>query len=194
MTARLRSARSLSMLRVWRVAMPMLLAHGVAVALPCESTAQMAHASPAATDPSRLEPRMRAFLEAVRRGSGDSIATFFPRTGDFTYVRTEHRSHGRRVGIWRFPASEAPRAISFRGPLWESFTIQYEGQPIGLLAHQVMHRGTVWRRVRGNRFVPPGASPGSGTFVEWRKEGGTWVISAFGDESFKGVTLPSWCC
>jgi hypothetical protein len=36
--------------------------------------------------------------------------------------------------------------------------------------------------VRGNRFVPPGASARSPVFVEWRREGGEWVISRFGDE------------
>ncbi|HEX8694070.1 MAG TPA: hypothetical protein VF746_16735 [Longimicrobium sp.] len=174
--------------------MLVLLASGIAATLPCPSAAQVPPAATADSGSPTLERRMKAFLEAVRRGSSDSIATFFPRAGDFTYLHTEHRADGTRVGTWRFPAAEAPRAIGSRGPLWESFTIQFEGQPIGRFAHQVMHRGTAWSRARGNRFVPPGASPASGIFVEWRQENGTWVISAFADESFKGVPLPSWCC
>ncbi len=39
-----------------------------------------------------------------------------------------------------------------------------------------------WRRVGGKRFVPPGASARSPVFVEWRREHGRWVVSAFGDE------------
>lgn len=35
---------------------------------------------------------------------------------------------------------------------------------------------TMWTRVKGNRFVPPGAEITSHTFVRWRKEGGRWVI------------------
>jgi hypothetical protein len=78
--------------------------------------------------------------------------------------------------------------------VWASFEIQVESQPIGLFAHQVMHRGTGWRRVRGNRFVPPGASASSAIFVEWRREGDRWVVSAFGDETFPSGKTPPWCC
>lgn len=46
-----------------------------------------------------------------------------------------------------------------------------------------------WRRVRGNRFVPPGAPDRSPVFVEWRRENGEWVISAFGDERYHGRRL-----
>lgn len=34
----------------------------------------------------------------------------------------------------------------------------------------------MWTRVKGNKFVPPGAEVSSHTFVRWRKEGGRWVI------------------
>jgi hypothetical protein len=40
--------------------------------------------------------------------------------------------------------------------------------------------GTRWRRVGGNRFVPPGESARSPMFVQWRREDGRWVVSAFG--------------
>jgi hypothetical protein len=40
--------------------------------------------------------------------------------------------------------------------------------------------GTRWRRVAGNRFVPPGESARSPMFVQWRREDGRWVVSAFG--------------
>ncbi|HEX8244638.1 MAG TPA: hypothetical protein VF541_14125 [Longimicrobium sp.] len=83
-----------------------------------------------------------------------------------------------------------------------TFYIQVEGQPIGRFAHQVMMRdrgpsspGPLrWRRVRGNRFVPVGDPNSAGFFVEWRREGGRWVVSAFGDESFGEGPLPPWCC
>jgi len=141
-----------------------------------------------------LEDRTGAFLRAVRRTDADSIAAFFPRAGDWTYVHTAHHRDGERVGVRRFRGSESLAAIQLRGPVWASFEIQYESQPIGLFAHQVMHRGTAWRRVRGNRFVPPGASASSAIFVEWRREGDRWVVSAFGDESFPSGRTPPWCC
>ena len=86
---------------------------------------------------------------------------------------------------------------------WDSAVLSFEevsgldveAQPIGRLSHQVMHRGTGWRRVRGgSRFVPRDAPDDSPLFVEWRREGGTWVVSAVGDESFHDVPLPAWCC
>lgn len=34
----------------------------------------------------------------------------------------------------------------------------------------------MWTRVKGDKFVPPGAEITSHTYVRWRKEGGRWVI------------------
>ncbi|HEX2205154.1 MAG TPA: hypothetical protein VHG91_17715 [Longimicrobium sp.] len=139
-----------------------------------------------------LDQRMHAFLQAVGQ-SADSAAAYFPSGGDWTYAHTSHRDDGDRVEVWRFPASQAQQAIR-RGPLRRVFSIDYHAQPVGLFAHQVMHRGTEWRRVRGNRYVPPGASASSPVFVEWRREGDAWVVSSLGDESFPNGRLPSWCC
>lgn len=36
------------------------------------------------------------------------------------------------------------------------------------------------------RFVPPGASARSATFVQWRRENGRWVIDSFGNEVSEG--------
>ncbi len=148
----------------------------------------------AVADESSLKERADAFLRAVRRTNADSIAVFFPREADWTYVHTAHHRDGDRTAIRRFRGAESLAAIRLRGPLWASFEIQYESQPIGLFAHQVMLRGRGWRRVRGNRFVPPGAPASSPIFVEWRREGDQWVIAAFGDESFPSGETPSWCC
>lgn len=140
-----------------------------------------------------LDQRTRAFLEAVRHGVADSTAVFFPSSGDLSYVHTSHRADVDRPGVWRFSVADAQQAIR-RGPLYRVFSINYHRQPIGLFAHQVMNRGTEWRRVRGNRYVPPGASASSAVFVEWRREGDAWVVSSFGDESFPNGRLPAWCC
>lgn len=169
----------------------LLLATVAASAVPPPCAAQRAGASHDARV--SLDHRMTAFIAAVRREGVDSIAAFFPRTGTLSYVRTRHAREGTTTGRWDFSPVDALQAIR-RGPLRPSFTINREGQTIGLLAHQVMHRGPSWRRVRGSRFVPPGAPASSPAFVEWRRERGEWVVSAVGDESFKGVPLPAWCC
>src|SRR4051812_24648030 len=90
-----------------------------------------------------LVARNRLFLEAVRSRRPSRIAAFFPRHGTFEYVFTEHKEDGDHRQSKRFPARSAEREIS-GGALWTSFDIQYESQPIGLLAHQVMIRGTEW--------------------------------------------------
>ena len=176
-----------------RIALPLLAFVAMAVSRPRTVGAQAAEevrAESAAT----LDDRASAFLRAVRRKNSDSLALFFPRTGNWTYVHTAHHEDGPREAVRRFSGPDVPLAISYRGPLGRSFTINYESQPIGLFAHQVLHRGTAWRRVRGNRFVPPGAPASSPIFVEWRREDGQWVVSAFGDESFPSGETPSWCC
>jgi hypothetical protein len=43
--------------------------------------------------------------------------------------------------------------------------------------------------VRGNRFVPPGEPATAPVFVEWRREDGQWVVSAFGDEGFYSLRV-----
>ena len=140
-----------------------------------------------------LAARNAAFLATVRDRGAAEIAAFFPRSGEVRYLHTQHEKVGDRAGAWRFPADGVRRAIE-NGPLRDSFQIQVERQPIGLFAHQVMIRGVGWRRVGGTRFVPPGARAASPTFVEWRREGTRWVVSAFGDETFGSAPLPPWCC
>lgn len=153
--------------------------------------AQPAQAAPR---PASVEDRMAGFLAAVQRGPLDSLSSYFPRSGDFTYERQSHERQGARRGVWRFPASAAHQAIT-RGPLLDILTINVEAQPVGAFAHQLMHRGSRWRRVRGTRFVPADAAESSALYVQWRREDGEWVISSIGDESFgEGVPLPSWCC
>jgi hypothetical protein len=140
-----------------------------------------------------LEARMQAFLEAVSRHDRREIANYFPRSGEFTYFHTVHEPNGSRAAEHRFQGREAANLIE-SGPLWTSFDVQVEDQPIGLFAHQVMLRGAAWKRVSETRFVPNDADAASAIFVEWRRERSRWVVSSFGDERFTADPLPSWCC
>jgi hypothetical protein len=139
-------------------------------------------AAPAAAQ-SALEARMRAFTHAVSEGRIDSVAAFFPRRGTWTWVLTTHEGTFREhVGAWRFDAGQTLRVIDGRGPACEAFATHGEIGVRGPLTDQVMQHSRPWRRVRGNRFVPRGASVRSPAFVQWRREDGAWVVSAFGDE------------
>lgn len=129
-----------------------------------------------ATAQEGLESRNEAFLRAVRAPL-DSVAAFFPRRGDWTWTRVTYGAPpGRRSTVWRFAATETLRAIRPHGPVCESF---WRGAGVG--PSEIEEDGTRWRRVAGNRFVPPGESARSPVFVQWRREDGRWVVSAFGD-------------
>lgn len=139
-----------------------------------------------------LDRRMETFLASFDSISAEGFVEFFPRTSDVVHRHTRHTSSGDQVTVTRFPAAEIPAALKYGGPLWASFQFQFEDQPIGLLAHQVMVRTGRWHQVGATRYVPPDAGAFSPTYVTWRMEGRRWVISEFGDESFVDVPLPPW--
>ena len=127
-----------------------------------------------------LESRNEAFLRAMWRAPNDSVATFFPRRGDWTWTRvTEGAPPGYPPGVWRFAAPETLRTVWRYGPVCSSFR-GFENYLWNMLEMRIATDGTRWRRVAGNRFVPPGESARSPVFVQWRREDGRWVVSAFG--------------
>ncbi|HEX6038818.1 hypothetical protein, partial [Longimicrobium sp.] len=142
-------------------------------------------AAPAQAQDATLAARMRAFAEAAPTAPNDSVAAFFPRRGDWTWVQTWIRTDGRgdaRTGTWRFSGVETPRAIGPDGPVCNSFEGAGGAGPFeGRLGMQTVIHDGPWRRVRGTRFVPPGEPASSPVFVEWRREDGAWVVSSFGD-------------
>lgn len=137
-----------------------------------------------------LEGRNCAFLHA-----GYVHDEFLPRTGTFTWYQTSYKGGPPILGVWRFAPADIEEAATGEEPLHDVFGIDVEGTRIGSLSHQAMHLGTAWRRVPGNRFVPPGAPDDSPVFVQWRREGARWVVAAVGDETYGGdAPLPPWCC
>lgn len=140
-----------------------------------------------------LQARMDAFLTSDVRGFADSIAAFFPRSGDFTWVVTTHYEDRDVVGTWRFPAADF--AAAYGDPLNDMLDGHVEGNRVGSLSHQIQIRRPRWRRAPGNRFVPADEPDSSPIYVQWRGEEGRWVVSVIGDEAYSGdAPLPSWCC
>lgn len=144
---------------------------------------------PAPARSQALEARTRAFFEAVRADSRERVAEFFPRRGGWSWVQTlrmESTPTVIRVSTWRFPAAETRRAIGQGGPFCNSIDqgSGHSGPFEESFGMQVrIHDEEDWRRVRGSRFVPPGESARSPIFVEWRREGGAWVVSSIGDQT-----------
>ncbi|HEX2080244.1 MAG TPA: hypothetical protein VHG08_21255 [Longimicrobium sp.] len=136
-----------------------------------------------------LSARMQAFLTALGEHPRDSLVSFLPRRGEWTWVVTTHTLTGDRIGLWRFGKDDLLPAIEETGPLCDSFSWGGDVMLTGtLMSHVIRNRGP-WRRVPGNRFVPPGASVRAPVFVEWRREDGQWVFSAYGDERRRGPRL-----
>ncbi|HEU4560216.1 MAG TPA: hypothetical protein VFS20_20370 [Longimicrobium sp.] len=134
-----------------------------------------------------LESRNGAFLRAVRDAPPDSVAAFFPRRGEWTWTQAaEGAPAGHPLAVQRFAATETLRAIGPGGAVCRSFWQSQGG--VGpmetVLIMRIKRNGTRWRRVAGNRFVPPGASSRSPVFVQWRREDGRWVVSGFGDAAY----------
>jgi len=133
---------------------------------------------------------MTAFLRALPEDrQQDTTRRWFPTSGEWSYTHTIHEpGGGTLVGRWIVPAAQTSSLFGFgKGigptPIDDSFEVGYEGgQKEGVLLEVVMRTSDRWRLVGGNRFVPPGGRASSTIFVEWRREGSRWVISAFGDE------------
>lgn len=150
----------------------------------------LALAAPAAAQSGRVpQERMDAFVTAVQEFGRDTLLGFFPRGGAWTWEHTVHQD-GRPdvVGRWRFVTGDLLRRMD-GGPLCESFTHGGDAIPTESFNWIIREHPGRWRRVGGNRFVPPGASARARTFVQWRREEGRWVIDAFGNESWRGPAV-----
>lgn len=136
-----------------------------------------------------LAARNHGFLDAARSRSIDSLATFFPREGTFTWIGQVRPERGRAYEArWRLRASDVVPVFGAGGPLCQTFA-----DPMlsgGLITGELFDNFTPWRQVRGTRFVPRARGAGSPFFIEWRREGDTWVVSALGDERGEEVYDP----
>ncbi|HEX9938174.1 MAG TPA: hypothetical protein VGB15_13660 [Longimicrobium sp.] len=128
-----------------------------------------------------VDRTMREFA----RDLGGDVRGYFPTRGDWTWVPTTRHPGGTdRPGIHRFPAAQTDSTIGRGGPLCDAFRSGDYAVLGTLIAPGIDRRGSgEWRRVRGTRFVPQGEPASFPVFVEWRREDGRWVISAFGGET-----------
>jgi len=135
------------------------------------------------------DARMLEFRTAVARLETDSVAAFFPRRGEWSWVRTiRHPGRPDRVEVRRFPPSETRGVIGRGGAACVSFAADPNRVEPGALVTEATY-ALRWRRLPGNRFVPVDAPARSPVFVEWRREDGRWVVSSFGDETFERPRL-----
>ena len=155
-----------------------LLTATLLAALSADAAAQSA--------PAGLRQRMDGFLAALRSEAPlSTIRGFFPRDSAWELVRVpDSRSPYARVLTFRVAADSTFATISEGGRACDSFGGVFGGEvgPIettmGMQAR--IHRRP-WRYLGRLRFVPPGEPATSSTYVEWRRERGTWVLSRAGE-------------
>lgn len=140
---------------------------------------------PDTTDASRPGWSVDRTMREFARDLGGDVRGYFPTRGDWTWVPTTRYPGGTdRIGIHRFPAAQTDSAIGRGGPLCDAFRSGDYAVLGTLIAPGIDRRGSgEWRRVRGTRFVPQGEPASFPVFVEWRREDGRWVVSAFGGET-----------
>jgi hypothetical protein len=136
-----------------------------------------------------LQSRMGSLVQALQ-GDRHRVEDYFPRRGAWTWILTTRYASGRTTVERRlFSGSETLAAMEHPGPLCETFARGGDMASVENLMHHLRVNPLPWRLVDGRRFVPPGASPRSATFVEWRREDGRWVVSAVGEERTGGPRL-----
>lgn len=138
-------------------------------------------AGPLSAQPAPDE-RMRAFLHAGRTMEPhEKLADFFTQRGPSTWVLTTRTGAEARIGRWRFEHADLVPAMG-SGPLCETFSHGGDVISTESLMYRILFDKRPWRRVGSTRFVPADAAARSPVFVEWRREGGQWVIASFGEE------------
>lgn len=138
--------------------------------------------------PAGLRTRMNAFAAALLgRAPVATIAGFFPRDSAWEMVRVPERPTPRpAVETIRIAADSTRAAISKDGKVCDSFTgtLGSVGPVETTLGMQLRIHRRPWRYAGRLRFVPPGEPASSPTFVEWRRERGSWVVSRVGEQYY----------
>jgi len=139
-----------------------------------------------------VDARMRAFVQVAReRRAAEEIAAFFPRRGVFTWTLATRRAGQRALGRWRFEPADLVPAMDDPGPLCETFSHGGDVIVVGTLMYRIITDPRS-RRVSRTRFVPPGESTRSATYLEWRREDGRWVVAEIGEERDRGESEWPW--
>ena len=166
--------------RSLRLAAAALAATALA-ALPSDAVAQ--------SPPAGLRQRMDAFAAALRdEAPVATIAGFFPRDAAWEMVRVPERpTHQPAVQTLRVAPDSTLAAVTRDRRTCDSFTgvVGGEAGPVETtLRMQTLAHRRPWRYAGRYRFVPPGEGAASPTWVEWRRERGTWVISRVGEQYY----------
>jgi len=121
-----------------------------------------------------LYAAMRKFIDSLRSKDTRTFLSLFSRT------RPSYHLNPMNVGskeYFRDTISYARLARDLRkkDDLYWLYVARGENGAYDAFVDNLPNN-KMWTRVKGNKFVPPGAELSSHTFVRWRKEGGRWVV------------------
>jgi hypothetical protein len=131
----------------------------------------------AAAAPESLEAAMAGFIDALSRKDVPAFLEFFSRNKPFRFIGTIQPK--RQVDLVRFDA--LARELNARDVDRGWYSVLFDGGPDDSLALTIEDPARrPWRRVKGQKFVPPDDDDDSTLFITWRKENGRWVVDAIG--------------
>jgi hypothetical protein len=121
-----------------------------------------------------LYAAMQKFIDALRSKDTRTFLSLFSRT------RPSYHLNPMNVGSKEYfrdtiTYSRLAADLRKKDGLYWLYVARGENGTYDAFVDNLPNR-KMWIRVKGNKFVPPGAEVSSHTFVRWRKEGGRWVI------------------
>ncbi len=122
-----------------------------------------------ATEP--LEEAMRRFVVALEKTDAELFLSLFSRVRPF-YANNPLNEYRARVTY-----AELERDIRGKQGMYFDYLERGDGGAYDAFVDHVTTTGAVmWRRVEGNKYVPPDGAAASHAYVKWRMEDGRWVI------------------
>jgi hypothetical protein len=121
-----------------------------------------------------LQAAMRKFINACRKKDRAAFLSLFSRVRPVSLLNPQNigsKSHFRTVVTYSALASDINRK---RGFYWEYLERGNNGDADAFVDH--IGDSKMWARVKGKKFVSPGADITSSTYVRWRRESGRWVV------------------
>jgi len=146
-----------------------------ATTTPATSSATTSQAGTA--EPATDKPPMDAFLDAIREKDRQKLLAFFSTTQPFRYVGTITNP----PQVTEITFSQLQQDLE-RQAGWYDSLLGVEGED-SFRDWTTGDDGRRWTAAAGNRYVRWQADGKDSVYVEWRREGDRWVISAIAEPS-----------
>lgn len=118
---------------------------------------------------------MRKFVASLKNQDVKTFLSLFSRRKPWRYVGTI--TEARQVMVVRY--SVLARELTNKTGWYETL---FEAEGLDCFRdHIVSSEGKMWKRLSGNKFVPPNDEGDGRVYVKWRKEGGGWVVDEIGE-------------